>query len=154
MRAFAVLRRSMRANQNGLDIEAVYHFPSGTQGHAHLIIVLRHEMDALERALWALWMGSDRVRGIYVIQRLHLMVDAADVFSTHMLFPFRPPDDRCECPEKHKDKRITDNCPAMKRLMLEHRSADYFPRNTDRKKRKAIRVPWGRVPKDLIERWR
>jgi len=151
-RAFGVLRRAMA--QRRLLVDSIWLYPSQSENHAHLIVCLREGMDPLERALWALWMGSDRIRGIYVIQRLRHMVIAADVFSTRSLFEFRSPDDTCSCPGKHKDKKITDKCPAMQRLMMDQRSADYFPRNTDRKKRGSAFVPWGRVPKSYVMEWR
>lgn len=163
-RAFSVLRRGMASRLHGgsiavafgpyLDVDSIWFYPSGRVGHAHLIVCLKEQMDPLQRALWALWMGSDRIRGVYVIERLRNMVIAADVFSTRGLFEFRYPDDRCTCPEKHKAKAITDKCPAMQRLMMDQRSADYFPRNTDRKKRGPLVIPWGRVSRSSILKWK
>lgn len=151
-RAFSVLRRSMTSAR--LDVDSIWFYPSTKPNHAHLIVCLKSGMPALQRALWALWMGSDRIRSVYVIERLRHMVIAADVFSTRMLFQFRAPDDTCVCPGKHKDKGVTDKCPAMQRLLMEERSADYFPRNRDRKKRKPLPlVPWGRVPKSMLMEW-
>jgi hypothetical protein len=153
LRAFQVLRRAMQ--RGSLDIDSIWLYPS-QRGfpHAHLIVCLKQDMEALQRAMWALWMGSDRIRGIYIVERLRHMVIAADVFSTRTLFEFRPPDDTCTCPTKHKDKKVTDKCPAMKRLMMDQRSAEYFPRNTDRKKLGELHLPWGRVPKATILEWR
>ncbi len=157
-RAFQVLRRAMRVhslfNEPMLNVDSVWLYPSERPAHAHLIVCLKSDMPALQRALWALWMGSDRIRAVYVIERLRHMVIAADVFSTRMLFEFRQPDDTCTCPTKHKDKKVTDHCPAMKALMMDERSAEYFPRNTDRKVRGKLMVPWGRVPKSNILEWK
>lgn len=147
-RALNVLRRAMRRKQ--LDVDSIYFYQS--MKNYHLIVVLAPEihLDASLLALWALWMGSDRLRGVYVLERLRRGVVAADVFSATKLY-FRPADDWCECAAKHKEKRITDHCPAMKRLMMDERSGDYFPRNLDRKQRtKPLKVPWGRVPKRLL----
>ncbi len=166
-RAFSVLRRGMvskgwkagtEACSTGkaaprLNVDSIWLYPSEKAAHAHLIVCLKSDMDALQRALWALWMGSDRIRGVYVIERLRHMVIAADVFSTRSLFEFRVPDDICFCQDKHKKKSITDHCPAMERLLMDQRSADYFPRNTDRVKRKPLNVPWGRVSKSSILEW-
>lgn len=163
-RAFSVLRRAMKSRTYAghfavehaprLDVDSIWFYPSGRPGHSHLIVVLNHAMDPLQRALWGLWMGSDRIRGVYVIERLRHLVLAADVFATRHLFGFRKPDDTCQCWGKHKAKAITDHCPAMGRLLMDQRSADYFPRNTDRKKRKPLVMPWGRIPKAHIMEWR
>lgn len=164
-RAFQVLRRTMQRYRDhppncgpcargGLNVDSIWLYPSSRPGHAHLIVCLKSDMDALQRAMWALWMGSDRIRGIYIVERLRHMVIAADVFSTRSLFEFRPPDDTCNCATKHKDKRVTDRCPAMQRLMMDQRSAEYFPRNTDRKKLGKLIVPWGRVSKSNILEWK
>ncbi len=150
-RAFSVLRRGMI--RRVLEVDSIWLYPSEAANHSHLIICLKGSMDALQRALWALWMGSDRIRGVYVIERLRHMVIAADVFSTRSLFEFRPPDDMCFCLDKHKKKSITDHCPAMERLLMDQRSADYFPRNTDRKKRRPLQVAWGRVSKASVLEW-
>jgi len=134
-----------------LNVHAVHFYPSVT--NYHLVITLVDDLDAVHRALWALWMGSDRLRGVYVLERIRRGVAAADVLSTPKAFidGFRFPDDACACASKHKAKRVTDHCPAMKRLMMDERSGDYFPRNLDKKKRtKPLNVPWGRVPKKLL----
>lgn len=149
-RALNVLRRAIRRKQ--LDVESVYFYPSVK--NYHLIVTLKKDMPRLSRVLWSLWMGSDRLRGVYTLERYRRGVKNADVLSTYQWFDVRVPDDSCTCEGKHKEKRITDHCPAMKRLMMDERSGDYFPRNTDRKKReKPLRVPWGRVPKNLLLRY-
>lgn len=145
-RAFNVLRRSIR--RKVLLIKNVYLYPS--EKHFHLIAVLKFPVVPERGALWACWMGSDRLRTVYVLERLLRGVKAADVLSTRTIFKFRQPDDSCACPDKHKRKAITDHCPAMKRLMMDERSGDYFPRNFDRKERKPVKIPYGRVPKKLF----
>ncbi len=150
-RAFQVLRRALV--RKSLDIQNIWLFPSERIPHAHLIIQLYDTIPPLERVTWALWMGSDRIRAIYIIERLQRGVHAADVLSTRATFKHREPDDTCDCKTKHKDKKVTDACPAMKRLMMDQRSAEYFPRK-DRKVRGELTVPWGKVPKSLILGWK
>jgi len=146
-RALNVLRRAMRRKL--MAVRYVYFYPSVS--NYHLIVILQERMDREERVLWSLWMGSDRTRAVYILERYRRGVDASDVFSTRKQFDFRFQDDCCGCEGKHKAKRITDHCPAMKRLMMDERSGDYFPRNLDRKERKQpLMVPWGLVPKRIL----
>lgn len=149
-RALNVLRRAMRRKQ--LDVVAIYFYPSVS--NYHLIVILKQPMERLWRVHWSLWMGSDRLRAVYTLERYRRGVEAADVLSTRKQFDFRFQDDCCDCKDKHKAKRVTDHCPAMKRLMLDERSGDYFPRNLDRKEREEpLMVPWGIVPKRLLKEY-
>lgn len=148
-RALNVLRRAIKRKL--LKVLSIHFYPSVS--NYHLIVTLKDNMDNEERVLWSLWMGSDRLRAVYTLERYRRGVMNADVLSTpkQLADGFRFNDDRCECPSKHKEKRVTDRCPAMQRLMMDERSGDYFPRNLDRKQRtKPLKVPWGRVPKRLL----
>lgn len=151
-RALNVLRRAIRRKL--LQVDAIHFYPSVK--NYHLVVTLKDDLDQTSRVLWALWMGSDRLRAVYTLERYRRGVHNADVLSAPKPFidGFRFPDDRCECPDKHKRKAVTDACPAMKRLMMDERSGDYFPRNFDKKERiKPLKVPWGRVPKKLLLRY-
>jgi hypothetical protein len=149
-RALNVLRRAIRKKM--LDVEAVFFYPS--LSNYHLVVVLNEQMCTVDRVNWALWMGSDRLRSVYVLARYRRGVwKSPDILCTPRQWAdgFRFMDDRCDCKSKHKEKRVTDKCPAMKRLLGDERSGDYFPRNTDRKERtKPLKMPWGRVPKRLL----
>lgn len=147
-RTFGVLRRAMRRNE--LPVQSVYLYPS--LSNYHVIVELKSDLDPILRALWALWMGSDRIRGVYVLERLRRGVGRPDVLSSLCWFDYRVPDDMCQCAEKHKAKSVTDKCPAMTRLLgKEHRSGDYFPRNFDKIRRtEPLNIPFGRVSKSQI----
>lgn len=152
-RAFQVLRRAIQTKK--LNVADVWLYSTSTPSHAHLILVLKENLTMVEKVGWALWMGSDRIRSVYVLERWRQKVRCPDVLCTRRVYEFRPANFVCRClAEKHKDKKVTDACPAMLALVGEHRSADYYPRDRDKKKRGALTVPWGRVSKRTIVNWR
>jgi hypothetical protein len=148
-RALQVFRRN-EANKL-LPVNSIYLYPSKTESHYHLILQVDARLDATEAALWALWAGSDRLRGIYVLERIRRGVVNADVISTPYEW-YRPPDAYCVCKDKHKRKAVTDRCPAMTKLLMDARSSDYFPRNKDRKTWGPRDIPYGRISKRLLLR--
>jgi hypothetical protein len=148
-RAISKLRRTLRRKM--LPIKAVYFYRSLSRGKYHLIIILSRSMPAGARALWAVWLGSDVVRGLYTLERLRRGIKAADLLIVVKPFEFRASDFKCRCPAKHKARRITDHCPIMAYIHGHERTADYFSRNLDRKVRKRGPViPIGRVPLSRI----
>lgn len=161
-RALSVLRRALRNNVswNKLPVKSVWLYPSVEPRHAHLVIVLKQPLPFYERVAWSLWMGTDRLRSAYVMERyrwgnkLLPFSGEAELLSVLKPYGFRKPDAVCDCKEKHKKKSVTDKCSAMKLLLGEQRSADYFPRAKDRKKRKPVRFAWGRIPLTNIKEWR
>jgi hypothetical protein len=148
-RALQVFRRNESVKL--LPVDSIYLYPSKTQNHYHVIVEVSVRLDATQAALWALWAGSDRLRGIYVLERIRRGVIHADVISTPYVW-FRPPDAYCMCKDKHKRKWVTDRCPAMTELLMDARSSDYFPRNKDRKTWGPRDVPYGRISKRLLIR--
>ncbi len=171
-RALSVVRRALlvkptaKTPLNKLPIESVWLYPSGTEGHAHLILVLAKELTVIEKVSWSLWLGTDQIRAAYVIERFLAFWRSADVRSgrsdyeiqaeilaTHEVYGFRKPDTFCYCKDKHKKKSVTDKCDALERILGDHRSDDYFPRNRDTKERESVRFPWGKVPLTNLRRW-
>lgn len=161
-RALRVLKVWMAApfEKYGLPkVKAVYHYPTGREKHCHVIVELagypeggNHSASTL-----ALWMGSDRLRAAYVKQRESLLGTGtvrnfSDLLCASHVY-HREPDFTCECPEKHKDKSVTDNCHALKMMLGVFRSADFFPR-VGHKPIPFLRVPIGRVPLTTIRRWK
>jgi len=149
-RAVAKLRRTLRREM--LPIQAVYFYRSLSKGKYHMILRLNRVMSAEERALWAMWLGSDIIRGLYTLERLRRGIRAADLLIVaYPYVEFRQRDYSCQCKGKHKPRRITDHCPIMRRLHGEERTADYFSRNMDRKARtRGPVMPIGRVPLSRI----
>lgn len=141
-RAMAVLRRVMR--RHSLPLQSAYLFPSFTFGKYHLILLLNSAMDAALRARWAMWFGSDKTRGLYTLERLARGVQWADLLITPYRL-HREPDEACKCPDKHKALRITRNCPIMEMLLAEFATAEFFPRNRDRKRHGGQRLNWGKL---------
>lgn len=134
-------------------IDKVYHYPTLTAGHCHVVVVLNGLLTEDLRATLALWMGSDRLRTAYVLERQRFgLGEYADLLGVSRLY-HREPDATCECKKKHKHRRVTEKCHALKMLLGSHRSADYFPR-VGHKPIPALRVPVGEVPLNMIKKWR
>jgi len=147
MRAMKILRKSE-------GVKAIYHYPTSRAGHCHVIVVLAGVMSAKDRALDALWMGSDKLRACYVFSRIEFGFSAvADLLVTKRPNYHRKPDSSCSCEGKHKAKEVTDNCPALQELLGPYRSHDFFPL-AGHERMSMIRVPVGRVPLKLIRTWR
>lgn len=148
-----VRERVTSGNRLLLDVRTVHYYPTTRPGHGHLIITLNNAYDAETRARWALWLGSDRLRACYVLQRIaESCIYSADLLVTSRKY-HREPDQRCACKEKHKTKKVTDHCAALRRLIGSQASADYFPRVGTARKIKPFRVPIGKISKTKLIRW-
>jgi len=166
-RALSVLRRALRVRPNAktpinkLDVESVWLYPSSARNHAHLIIVLKNPMAFHQRIAWSLWMGGDQLRAAYVMERERVMrfppypetFSGSELLAVRMPYGFRSPDSMCMCKEKHKPKWVTEACPALKEILGDHRSDDYFPRNRDKVRRPPVRFAWGKVPLVNLKNW-
>lgn len=134
-------------------VKEVYHYPTGRERHCHVIVVLDAPYGHFHSGVTlALWMGSDRLRAAYIFQRQNFVPVYADLLSGSRRY-HRDPDFTCECGDKHKDRKVTDDCPALKTMLGAFRSANFFPR-VGHKKIPLLRVPVGRVPLTTIKRWR
>ena len=130
----------------------VWHYPTLRDYHSHVVIEWSQGLCERFRAELALWMGSDKLRACYVFSRQNAGLKHSDLLVS--VRPYhRSPDAVCHCEGKHKDKAVTDRCPALKLLLGEWRSFDWFPR-AGRKRMKPLRIPVGRVPLTLIRKWR
>lgn len=149
-RALSVLRLAIRKD---LPVREVWLYGTRKAHHAHMIIVLKKDMPFMTRMAWALWLGNDRLRTAYVIERaLHVAPSCSDLLVTKRPY-YRAWDSRCQCRKKHKPKAVTDKCPAMGMFLGNQRSADYFTRTGKAPPRKKIRVPWGKVSLKQIRNW-
>lgn len=158
-RALSVLRRALQVKRyaatpvNRLHIESVWMYPSLEKNHAHLIIVLKKDLPFTTALAWSLWMGTDQIRAAYVLER-RKRCSIGELLCVREPYQFRKPDAVCSCKRKHKEKPVTDRCPALLRLLRDERSADYFPRNRDKTPRPPVRFAWGKVPLQNIRQWR
>lgn len=134
-----------------LSIKNIYIYPSATSGHAHLIIELNGPLWVSKHA-WSAWLGNDRLRLAYVLARQDIL-GGGDLLVSRQQY-YRPADAVCTCRTKHKDPKVTDDCPAMIKLLGSHRSADYFYRTGSTKPLKKIRIPWGRISKRQLREWK
>ncbi len=150
-RLFYALQRLRRALVQGvLDVESVWLYPSVTVDKFHLIIRLKDDdRPADARVRWAMYLGSDTVRGLYTLERIKRGLQWPDLLIAAQEY-YRPADAMCDCPEKHKAKRITANCPVMQAHHGEEAGAVYFAKNLDRKPRKKLGVPLGRIPLTVL----
>lgn len=168
-RALSVLRRALSVRPNAkspinrLDVKSIWLYPSLEPKHAHLIIELNNPLGLMRRVAWALWMGGDQLRAAYVMERFAAQSDsypfqgmepAAELLAVRKPYGWRFHDDICECPTKHKAKRVTEKCPALRRILGSHRSDDYFPRNRDKVRRPPVRFAWGEIPLSKLKSWR
>jgi hypothetical protein len=150
-RALSVLRVAIRAKD--LLIESVWLYPTHTANHAHMIIVLKYSMPVPTKAAWALWLGNDRLRTAYVLERYERRTYHQDLLVTRNKY-YREYDALCLCPSvKHKESSVTDSCDGMAYLLGDERSADYFTRTGKAPPRRRIRVPWGRVNLSKLKNW-
>jgi len=180
-RALHVIRRAMQQHRNGkrheekhangLSVKDVFVYPTGRKNHFHMIVVLHQPLPAELRAMWALWMASDRLRAVYVMERIRRlsswrtlaswMLDNREVApqqNADLLVSSRRyhrlPNQTCSCTQKHKSDAVNANCEALQALLGTHATADYFPRNVDRKTRGPVRFGFGRISKTSILRWK
>jgi hypothetical protein len=163
-RALSVLRRALNVKKNAksplnkLDIESVWLYPTETEGHSHLIVVLKYELRVHYRLAWSLWMGTDQIRAAYVLERFRYFFNSesspVELFCARQEYGFRKPDTFCFCKEKHKKKHVTDQCDALARILGNHRSDDYFPRNRDTKERKPVRFAPGKIALTRLRAWK
>jgi len=149
-RALSVLRLTIRKRE--LDIESVWLYGTPTPHHAHMIIALKSDRSWQERLAWSLWLGNDRLRAAYVLQRHVKGVCHYDLLISKAPY-YRIPDAFCNCEEKHKEQKVTEKCEAMIFLLGRERDADYFTRTGKAPPRHKIRVPWGRVSLKQIRNW-
>src|SRR5215831_8869816 len=120
-RALSVLRLALRRRH--LRIESVWLYSTPTRGHAHLIIQLKEAMDFHTRMAWSLWMGNDRLRVAYVLERQRRGIRNADLLISTERY-YRTPNAFCRYRKKHKDSKVTSKCPAMEHLLGQERNAD------------------------------
>lgn len=159
-RAFRVMNVWMKAERsrsgfpwNLPPIVSVHHYPTGRVNHCHAVVTVAAEMTAQERQILALWMGSDRLRSAYVFERMqHGLGLWSDLLCTPIEY-HRPADFTCQCKGKHKDRKVTDGCHALKMILGRYRSADFFPR-VGHKPIKPVQIPVGQVPLSIIRRWK
>jgi hypothetical protein len=149
-RALSVLRLAIRKKH--LQVSQVWLYGTPTKHHAHMIIVLKEPMAWLTRLAWSLWLGNDRLRAAYVLERSRWVDGKHDLLVTKTPY-YREWDSICKCKKKHKEKEVTDKCPAMGIMLGNQRSADYFTRTGKAPSRKKIRVPWGRVSLKQLKNW-
>lgn len=150
-RAMTVLSVAIRGKK--LKVKTVWLFES-SPSHYHVIVELSEGLTMLSRLAWSLWMGNDRLRVAYVIERFAAALEHTDLLVSSKPY-HRPADASCTCKKKHKPKNVTDRCPAMARLLGNARSADYFARTGPQGLvKKRMRVPWGRVSVKQIHQWR
>jgi hypothetical protein len=149
-RALSVLRLAII--KRDLRVKQVWLYGTPTAHHAHMIIVLKEDMAWLTRLAWSLWMGNDRLRAAYVLERSRWVDGKQDLLVTKTPY-YREWDSICKCRRKHKPKFVTDRCPAMGILLGNQRSADYFTRTGKAPPRHKIRVPWGKVSLKQIRNW-
>ena len=158
-RCFDVLYQNFKKrSEEFLPVDSAYLYPSGTANHWHVIVVLRWPLGESKYCLpetktaWALWMGSDRLRAVYTLQRKLRGCVNTDLLVTKTAY-FRMHDAWCTCKGKHKPNKVTKNCKALQQLLRGEAGADYFPR-TGHKKRKQIWISYGRVSLKAIKEWR
>lgn len=120
-----------------LDVAYIMQRPSKSdgekgKGHVHTIITLKSEMDAVQRATWALVLHSDIYRAACTIMRSCHGVVAPDVLiSPYASFyltdrkPERMYDDLCHCTVKHNAAGM-ENCLAAIRLRGKKRLLTFF----------------------------
>ena len=150
-RAINVLRCAVVKPDDRLPVRNIYLYPSGTSGHAHVIIELASSLIVSKHA-WSAWLGNDRLRLAYVLARSDIFGGGGDLLVSRQQY-YRAADAVCSCKGKHKDSKVTDVCPAMQKLLRNHRSADYFHRTGPMKPLGKIRIPWGRVSKRQLKEW-
>jgi len=152
--ALVKLRRNIR--RGFLKVESVWLYPTLAKGHHHLLVFLRSNLSPIERAVWELYLGSDIKRAEYNIQRILRGLDGADLLIVDRPYPGleREPDYTCDCPEKHKWRRITNHCPVLRKLHGSQAGAEYFAINRDRcRLRKKLRLRYGCVPISRLLEW-
>lgn len=150
-RALSVLRLAIRKRQ--LPIKAVWLYSTLKRGHAHMIIQLKDAMDFNTRLAWSLWLGNDRLRVAYVLERYRRGIKSGDLLISRSRY-HRLANAFCHCTRKHKEAKVTEKCPAMIHLLGADRSADYFTRTGSAPPRKRIRVPWGQVSLTQLRQWK
>jgi hypothetical protein len=146
---FAVVKLQRNIRRGFLKVKSVWFYPTLAPGHHHMLVFLKNRMGAIERALWELYLGSDIKRAEYNIQRVLRGLDGADLLIVDKPYPGlgRKPDYTCECPGKHKPRRITNHCPVLRKLHGKDAGAEYFAINRDRKrKREKLLLRYGRIP--------
>lgn len=159
-RALHVVRRVIQAESTHRwpGIKAVFLYKTQRPQHYHMIVIWKAPLPRLERYVWALWMGSDRLRCAYVIKRRLEGVTFPDILGA--AYRYQEYEKfvgavamTCFCKGKHKSEKITWNCPALQLLLGGERSADYYPRNVDRKARRNVQFNYGRISKRSIVKW-
>lgn len=150
-RALSVLRLALRDRR--LKIESVWLYSTPTRGHAHMILELKEFMFWESRLAWSLWLGNDRLRAAYILERHRVGAPNFDLLISREPY-YREPDAFCNCKQKHKKASVTRRCPAMEHLLSTEKDADYFSRTGSAPPRRKIRVPWGRVALTQLRHWK
>jgi len=151
-RALSVLR--MAIVNGDMKVSGIWLYGTPTPGHAHMIIALKKDMDWMTRLSWSIWMGNDRLRVAYILERENRGLVHSDLLISKTQYEWREPDAQCGCTEKHKQPRVTSKCPAMNALLGLEASADYFTRTGKAPPRRKIRIPWGRIRVEDLKAWR
>jgi hypothetical protein len=129
------------------------HVYESSLGKYHLIVILKKPETALHRATFALWLGSDRIRAVYTLERIARGLNAPDLLIAKDIY-HRGWDHSCQCREKHKFRRITNNCPVMLKLHGKESGAEYYPRRRDRFPRVRASVKFGAIKSpQVLETW-
>lgn len=133
------IRRNLRAGL--LVVDTIHFYRSPTPGHAHMFVTLKKPMCPLERATWALHLGSDLARGLASIMRGCRGVGGADLLIANQRYDVRGPDHTCDC-NSHKTRAAQRACPVMRELRGAAADAEYFAKPRAR----PVVVPVGNVP--------
>lgn len=144
----AMFRVGRNVRQKFLQVRDVHVFRS-TPGEEkfHVFVRLKKEMPAMERALWQLHLGSDAVRELYTLTRILRGLNSPNLLIAKSIYPIpsRKPDYTCNCPTKHQGVELCQSCPVISKLHGKEAGAIYYALRTERKLKRRISVPVGRV---------
>ena len=129
-----VRRRLMGAIEfSYLKVRDVKLYPSSTNGHMHMIIILSSPTPPLERYVWEIIFHSDIYRACCNIMRFLIDLPgeiAQDVLISQIRY-HREPDATCNCERKHNKRSVMESCPAAKKLRGDKRTAAFFGKPSD-----------------------
>lgn len=116
-----------------LDVREVYAYPSQTNNHAHIIIVLgenhktkdKMHYGEIQRYVWEMLFHGDIYRCASNIFRRVYSVGSPDILITRRIL-HRTPDFDCECQNKHSKLEVMKNCPAATALRGIARTMQFF----------------------------
>lgn len=110
-----------------IHVRDTYLFPSDTDRHYHLIVVLADgfKVDSYTRRIWEGYLRDDPYRNLNNLMRTACGITSSLLITSKAYPEFRAPDAECQCDKKHTND-VMVSCKTAAIIRKSHASKSYF----------------------------